>query len=101
MNWLIQLLVLPGLKDTQCGFKCFSAAAAEDLFRHQTLPGWVIDIELLYIARLRGFKIQEIPIAWTFYPGSKVNVFQDAFKILQDIQVIHQNHRRGLYDPEN
>jgi len=101
MNWIIQLLALPGLNDTQCGFKCFSSAAAKDLFQHQTLPGWAFDIELLYIARQRGFTIREIPIPWTFHSGSKVNAIRDAIKIIQDIRVIRQNHKQGLYDPEN
>jgi glycosyltransferase involved in cell wall biosynthesis len=101
MNWLIQFRAIPGLNDTQCGFKCFSAAVAEDLFMKQTLPGWAFDIELLFIARLRGYKIQEIPIQWTFSQESKVNAFQDAIKILQDIRTIHSNHKQGLYDPEN
>jgi dolichyl-phosphate beta-glucosyltransferase len=101
MNWLIQLFALPGLNDTQCGFKCFSAAAAKDLFHNQTLPGWAFDIELLYIARQRGLTIKEIPIPWTFYQGSKVNAIRDAIKIIQDIRIIRQNQKRGLYDPEN
>ena len=101
MNWLIQLFILPGLNDTQCGFKCFSAKAAKDLFSHQTLPGWSFDIELLYIARQRGYKIQEIPILWYFHQESKVNAVRDALKILMDIQTIRRNSSQGIYDPEN
>ena len=101
MNWMIQIIALPGLNDTQCGFKCFSAAIAKDLFHHQTLTGWAFDIELLFIARKRGYSVREVPIPWTFHPGSKVNAIQDAIKILQDIRVIRQNHKQGLYDPEN
>lgn len=101
MNWLIQLFILPGLNDTQCGFKCFSAKAAKDLFNHQTLPGWSFDIELLYIARQRGYKIQEIPIPWYFHQESKVNAVRDALKILMDIQTIRRNSTQGIYDPEN
>ena len=101
MNGLIQLFALPGLNDTQCGFKCFSASAAEDLFRHQTLSGWSFDIELLYIARLRGLTITEIPIPWIYYQESKVNPFRDAIKFLLDIKSIRQNANQGMYDPEN
>jgi glycosyltransferase involved in cell wall biosynthesis len=101
MNWLIQLMILPGLNDTQCGFKCFSAAVVEDLFHYQTLPGWAFDIELLFIARQRGYSIQEIPIPWTFDQESKVSAFRDALKILSDIRIILTNHQQGLYDPEN
>ncbi len=101
MNWLIQLFILPGLKDTQCGFKCFSKEAAKDLFNQQTLPGWSFDIELIYIARQRGYKIQEIPIPWYYHQESKVNAVRDALQILMDIQTIRRNANQGIYDPEN
>ena len=101
MNWLIQLFILPGLNDTQCGFKCFSAQVVEDLFNHQTLPGWSFDIELLYIARQRGYKIHELPIPWYFQQESKVHAVRDALQILMDIQTIRQNAKQGLYDPQN
>lgn len=101
MNWLIQLFILPGLNDTQCGFKCFSKQAAKDLFNHQTLPGWSFDIELLYIARQRGYKIQEIPVPWYYHQESKVNAIRDAIQILKDIQTIRSNATQGIYDPEN
>ena len=101
MNWLIQLFILPGLNDTQCGFKCFSKEAAKDLFNHQTLPGWSFDIELIYIAHQRGYKIQEIPIPWYYHQESKVNAVRDALQILLDIQTIRRNANQGIYDPEN
>lgn len=101
MNGLIQLFALPGINDTQCGFKCFSATTAKDLFQHQTLSGWSFDIELLYIARQRGFTIKEIPIPWIYHQESKVNPFRDALKILLDIKTIRRNAAQGLYDPEN
>lgn len=97
MNWLIQLTILPGLNDTQCGFKCFSRPAVKDLFSHQTLDGWSFDIELLYIARLRGYAIREIAIPWFYHQESKVHALQDAVKILLDIRDIHRNSSRGLY----
>ena len=100
MNWLIQLLILPGLNDTQCGFKCFSREAAQDLFQRQTLPGWSFDIELLYIARQRGYTITEVPIPWIYHQESKVHAVRDAIQMLLDIQTIRRNHSRGLYDQE-
>jgi len=101
MNWFIQLLALPGLNDTQCGFKCFSSAVSKDLFSHQTLSGWSFDIELLYIARQRGYSIREVPIPWTYHHESKVNALRDALQILLDLQTIRQNDSLGLYDQEN
>jgi hypothetical protein len=94
---MIRILALPGLQDTQCGFKCFRAEVAEELFKRQTLPGWSFDIEILYLARLRGYQIVEIPIPWYFNPDSKLNAFQDALQMGQDILTIRKNQRRGLY----
>ncbi len=99
INLVIRLLILPGLQDTQCGFKCFTAEAAQHLFNLQTLPGWSFDIELLYIARRQGLRIHEIPIHWYFDPDSKVNAVKDALHMIADIFRIHRNARLGLYDP--
>lgn len=101
MNWMIQLLALPGIQDTQCGFKCFTEEAAEDLFHQQTLNGWSFDIELLYIARRRGYQIQEVPIPWYYRQESKVSALQDALKIISDMIRIRRNARQGEYDPKN
>ena len=98
VNTMIRLLALPGLQDTQCGFKCFRAAIADELFRLQTLTGWSFDIELLYIARQRGYHIVELPIHWYFSPESKLNVVQDAIKMGTDILTIHLNQLKGVYD---
>jgi dolichyl-phosphate beta-glucosyltransferase len=98
INYLIQLFILPGLNDTQCGFKCFSAKVAEDIFSLQTLSGWSFDIELLYIARRRKYRIREIPIHWTHHPETKVSAVRDAIRMIQDIFRIHANARRGMYD---
>lgn len=98
INLVIQLLILPGLNDTQCGFKCFRAEIAENLFRQQTLMGWSFDIELLYLARRKGLRIKEIPIQWYFGADSKVNAVRDALHMISDIFRIHLNALRSRYD---
>lgn len=98
INIIIRLLILPGLHDTQCGFKCFRADVAEDLFRLQTLPGWSFDIELLYIARRRNYRIAEIPIHWSHNAESKLSVWRDALQMIADIFTIRRNAQRGLYE---
>jgi glycosyltransferase involved in cell wall biosynthesis len=98
VNTMIRLLALPGLNDTQCGFKCFRAPVAEDLFRLQTLTGWAFDVELLYVARQRGYSIAELPIHWYFNPESKLNVVKDAFRMGMDILTIRLNNIKGVYD---
>ncbi|WP_345346962.1 dolichyl-phosphate beta-glucosyltransferase [Candidatus Villigracilis affinis] len=98
INLLIRLLILPGLNDTQCGFKCFRADVVEDLFPRQTLMGWSFDIELLYLARRKRLRIKEIPIHWYFDPDSKVSAVRDALRMIGDIFQIHLNSARGRYD---
>ena len=97
-NFWIRWLVLPGLQDTQCGFKCFRARVAEDIFPSQTLTGWAFDVELLAIARRRGYTISEIGIPWYYNPGSKINVFRDSWRMFFDLFTIRRNMRRGVYD---
>lgn len=98
INLLIRLLILPGLNDTQCGFKCFRAEATEVLFLQQTLTGWSFDIELLYLARQKKLRVKEIPIRWYFGPDSKVNAIRDALGMIGDIFRIHLHAMRGKYD---
>src|SRR5688572_11536128 len=98
INFLIQLLILPNLNDTQCGFKCFRAETTESLFRQQTLPGWSFDFEILYLARRKKLRIKEIPIHWYFDENSKVNAVKDALTMISDIFRIHLNTLRGKYD---
>ena len=98
INLLIQTLILPGLNDTQCGFKCFRAEVAEDIFRRQTMNGWSFDIELLFVARRHGYRIVEIPIHWYHSSESKVSALRDAIRMIQDIFRIHANARQGVYD---
>jgi glycosyltransferase involved in cell wall biosynthesis len=98
INAAIRLLILPGLQDTQCGFKCFTAEAAQTLFGLQTLPGWSFDIEVLYLARRRKYRIREIPIHWYFDPETKLRAVPDALRMIRDIFTIQLNSLRGLYD---
>lgn len=97
INLAIRILILPGLNDTQCGFKCFRAEVAENIFRQQTLMGWSFDIEILYLARRKRLRIKEVPIHWHFDADSKVNAVRDALRMLGDIFRIHLNALRGKY----
>ncbi|MEL7627290.1 MAG: dolichyl-phosphate beta-glucosyltransferase [Anaerolineaceae bacterium] len=96
-NFLVRLLVLPGLQDTQCGFKCFSAEAAEQIFPKQTLEGWSFDVEVLTIARELGFEVVEVPITWTFQPGSRMSILKDSWRMFKDLILIRSNKRKGFY----
>jgi glycosyltransferase involved in cell wall biosynthesis len=97
INGMIKLLALPGLQDTQCGFKCFTAKSAEFLFRRQTLTGWSFDIEILYIARLHGLNMLELPIPWYYSDQSHVRPIPDTAHMFLDILRIRGNASKGLY----
>ena len=98
INFLIQLLILPGLNDTQCGFKCFRGDIAQALFDRQTLAGWSFDIELLFIARRHHHRIHEVPIDWYYQAESKVSALPDAVRMIGDIFHIRLQALRGKYD---
>jgi hypothetical protein len=94
---MIRLLALPGLHDTQCGFKCFRGQVVDEVFPLQTLTGWSFDVEVLFIARKRGYRIVELPIPWHFNAESKVRVLQDSIRMGLDLLTIRLNALRGVY----
>ena len=98
INLVIRILILPRLEDTQCGFKCFRAEAATDLFGRQVMDGWSFDIEVLYLAERAGYRIVEVPVHWYYRSESKVNAVRDAICMIEDILQIRANMRRGLYN---
>ena len=97
-NLLVQLLATPGLWDTQCGFKAFTQRAVKAIFPFQTIERFGFDVELLYIARKRGFKTEEIPIHWYDSPDSRVHVLRDSTRMFLDLLVIRRNDMMGRYD---
>jgi dolichyl-phosphate beta-glucosyltransferase len=96
-NMIVQCLLLPGLYDTQCGFKIFKREVAHDLFSVAHLNGFAFDVEVLFIARLRGYKVSEIPINWSNVEGSKVNVLLDSPKMLLEVLWIAAGAWFGRY----
>lgn len=84
-NALAELLGLAGIHDSQCGFKAFTAAAADDLFPRLTTAGFGFDVELLLRARARGWRIVEVPVTWHHQPASKVGVLKDGPRMLWQI----------------
>jgi dolichyl-phosphate beta-glucosyltransferase len=100
-NFLVRLLILPKLRDTQCGFKLFKKDVALDIFSSQTIGGWSFDVEILFIAKLRGYSIKEVPISWHYYKNSKINTFEDSVHMINEIIQIYNNHKKGLYNKHN
>jgi glycosyltransferase involved in cell wall biosynthesis len=75
-NRVVQRLLLPGVADTHCGFKAFTAAAAEQIFGTCTVDGWSFDLEVLARARAQGLRIQEVPVRWENDERSKARIGQ-------------------------
>jgi len=97
-NLIIKFTAVRGFEDTQCGFKMFNRESAEDLFGVQLMNGIGFDVEILFIAKRRGYKIREVPITWYFDPDSKIRLVQDSLNMLREIWEIRQNWRKGLYE---
>jgi len=97
-NMLIQLLVAWGIKDTQCGFKLFSAAAAKEIFPLLSMERWSFDMELIAIAKKHNYKIKEVPVVWKEQAGSKVQAAKAALRSLRDVLVIWWNKISGKYN---
>lgn len=94
---LVRLGFRIGVRDTQCGFKLFSRAAARRLHTAQTLMGFSFDLEILYLSAKLGYKVAEVPVAWIDAPGSKVDQLREARRFLRDLLTIKLNDLRGRY----
>ena len=107
-NFYVQTLALPGIKDSQCGFKLFKSKAAKDVFSRlhvygeqaeETSVGYMgaFDVEVLYLAKKLGYKIKEIPTTWTYVKTSRLNPLRDSIKMSIDVLKIKINDLRGIY----
>ena len=95
-NVCVRVLAVPGLHDTQCGFKLFTAEAAEASFEPSRLDGFSFDVETLFIARRRGFRIAEVPVTWRNHEASRVGPM-NGFRAFLDLGKIRVNGWRGRY----
>jgi glycosyltransferase involved in cell wall biosynthesis len=77
-NSLVRNVLLPGIHDTQCGFKVFRAEAARAIFSRTHEDGWAFDVEVLALAREYGLRVVEVPIDWEHNRDSRVRPFRDA-----------------------
>lgn len=98
-NAMVRLGGIRGIGDTQCGFKLFERSVARDLFSVSTINGYGFDLELLFVAQQRGYRIAEVPVNWTDQPGSKVRLVRDSLAMLREFTIIHRNAARGYYSP--
>lgn len=96
-NFIIKLTAVRGFEDTQCGFKMFSGKAADELFSIQKLNGIGFDIELIFLAKKKGYKIKQVPITWYFDADSRMRLVDDSLKALGEIWDIQKNWWTGEY----
>jgi len=92
-NLLVQTLVFPGIKDTQCGFKLFRADVAKELFELRTIDGFAFDVEVLFLARKHGHAVMEIPVVWINDEASRVDPIRHSLKMFADIMKVRGRHR--------
>src|SRR5271157_5627550 len=83
--------------DTQCGLKAFTRAAAQTVFRLQTIERWGFDPEVLFIALQRGYRVVEVPVSWAHDERTRMSYLRDGMKMLEEIAVIRWNAFRGRY----
>ncbi|MGE0452886.1 MAG: dolichyl-phosphate beta-glucosyltransferase [Vicinamibacteria bacterium] len=95
-NLLVRVLLLPDLRDTQCGFKLFSAEAAQAIFSRCCLDGFSFDVEALYVARLRGLRVAEVPVTWRNDAASRVTLGRGLLAFA-DLLAVRWNGLRGRY----
>ena len=96
-NYVVRTLIIPGIEDTQCGFKMFTQEAAAQIFPHQTIDGWGFDPEILYISHIRELLLIEVPINWYYTAESHINPLSDTIKMLREVLRIRRNGLRGIY----
>jgi len=92
-NLVVQAVALPGLSDTQCGFKGFTARAATTIFAAQQSDRFGFDVEVLFLARRHGLRIEELPVTCRYHAGSSVNRIGDLAGMLADVIAVRWRHR--------
>lgn len=92
-NYFTRKLLLPKIRDTQCGFKCFRGEVAEELFRLQTINGWAFDVEILTLAQLNNYQIVEVPITWMYYGSSNIKLIRDSIDMARQLYGIYKKYK--------
>lgn len=93
-SYLVKLLSIKEVKDTQCGFKIYTKEAAKSIAAHQKIQGFGFDVEHLYIAHKLGYKIQEVGVRWEHQEGSSVNLVKDSINMVMELLKIRFCHWR-------
>lgn len=94
-NKIIRLLGIGGVADTQCGFKLFDGDVARELFAALLTPGFAFDVELIWLARRRGYRLAEVGVVWVNSPDSRVNPLADPPRMIAEILLFRWKHWRS------
>lgn len=107
-NTAVQILAVPGIKDTQCGFKLFKSSSAKQIFAKLKVYNpqaevlskaymGTFDVEVLFLARKMGFKIKEVPVIWKYVKTNRLSPVTDSIKMLKDVAQVRVNDFKGKY----
>jgi dolichyl-phosphate beta-glucosyltransferase len=96
-NLLVRVLVIGGIKDTQCGFKLFKGDVARVLFAKSRISGFTFDVEILALAKKGGYTLKEVPVRWSNSPHSKVKLIRDPLKMFFELFKIRAYLLFGRY----
>jgi dolichyl-phosphate beta-glucosyltransferase len=96
-NRVVQRTLVGGIRDTQCGFKAFSAEASGRLFARARIDGWAFDLEVLALARRMSLRVREVPVSWADDPRSRIHPLADAWRVARELLTIRRNLRTGIY----
>jgi glycosyltransferase involved in cell wall biosynthesis len=83
-NFVVRRTLVPGVVDTQCGFKAFSARAAEEIFARAQIDGWAFDLEALALAHRLGYSVREVAVWWSDDPRSRIHPLRDLVRVTRD-----------------
>jgi dolichyl-phosphate beta-glucosyltransferase len=96
-NCFVQRVAVSGIRDTQCGFKCFTREAARRIFPRLRIDRFGFDVEILWLARKLGYRVAELPVTWNDRPNSTVHPIRDASRMLFDVMTIRLRDASGYY----
>jgi dolichyl-phosphate beta-glucosyltransferase len=97
-NLVVRTMTGLPFRDTQCGFKVMTRSVVLPIFSRARVDRFSWDVEILYVARKRGVKIEEVPVTWRNAPGSKVGILSAPIEMLRDVIRIRSWYRQGVYD---
>jgi dolichyl-phosphate beta-glucosyltransferase len=97
-NRVVQAMAVPGVEDSQCGFKALSRDAAQAIFQRQRIDGFGFDVEILYLARRLGYAVRVVPLHWVHKENSRVAPLRDTLLMLSDVLRVRLNGWRGAYN---